>query len=389
MQITLLPPLLPTDGVTSVPGARNGLVTGARIVATVAATTEGGGTHLTFGGRQVPVREGLPYAPGTKLRLEVVQAGPQPLLRVIGEVDVEETSPSAHEPDTGRVSVSPRFYGLAAAVMAATDGEEVGHAAAAVARLIPALVSRAVLTPEQGRDLAAALSPLPITFRALDGPEGRRALAEALADRVAHGGGLLERAIADLLRRARPLTERALADDLRIRLAFLARALNDATADAAPAREAVHHLQQVLLAEQARTAAYYAQEGVLDMRLDAATDAAGPGGLRVRFEREPSEEGQAAGPSWSRVRIDLDLAGLGRIQVLVSVTGGGVRTEFIVERPDAADAIEAGLHDLGGSLESAGFATVLSRVVVDPVRACAPDELPALPAPHAILDARA
>ena len=103
MQITLLPPLLPTDGVTSVPGARTGLVTGARIVATVAATTEGGGTHLTFGERQVPVREGLPYAPGTKLRLEVVQAGPQPLLRVIGEVDVEETSPSAHEPDTGRI----------------------------------------------------------------------------------------------------------------------------------------------------------------------------------------------------------------------------------------------------------------------------------------------
>ena len=77
------------------------------------------------------------------------------------------------------------------------------------------------------------------------------------------------------------------------------------------------------------------------------------------------------------------------VATVAATTEGGVRTEFIVERPDAADAIEAGLHDLGGSLETAGFATVLSRVVVDPVRACAPDELPALPAPHAILDARA
>jgi hypothetical protein len=92
---------------------------------------------------------------------------------------------------------------------------------------------------------------------------------------------------------------------------------------------------------------------------------------------------------WARVRVDLDLAGLGRVQVLVSVTSAGVRAEFIVERPDSADAIESGLHDLGGSLEAAGFAKVLSRVVVDPVRACAPDELPGLPAPHAILDALA
>jgi hypothetical protein len=388
MQITLLPPLLPTEGVTSVPGGRTGLVAGARIVATVAVGGDGADTLLAFGERQVPVRGELPYPAGTRLRLEVVQAGAQPLLRVLGEVEVDD-APATSEPETGHVSVSPRFYGLAAAVMAAAGAAEIGPATAAVARSIAMLVSRGVLTEEQGRDLAAALAPLPITSRALDAPDGRQALADALADRVTHGGGLLERAIADLLRRERPLTERALAGDLRIRLAFLARALSDAPADLAAARDAVHHLQQVLLAEQARTAAHYAHHGVLDLRLDAATDAPGAGGLRVRFEPEAPEGGEETPAMWSRVRVDFDLAGLGRVQVLVSVTSAGVRAEFIVERPDSADAIESGLHDLGGSLEAAGFAKVLSRVVVDPVRACAPDQLPGLPAPHAILDALA
>jgi hypothetical protein len=389
MQITLLPPLLPTEGVTSVPRPRTGLVAGARIVATVAAGDPGGHTLLTFGERQVPVRGGLPYAPGTRLRLEVIEAGAQPVLRVLGEVGDAGALAAPAEPEPGRPSVSPRFYGLAAAVMASVDAEAIGPASAAVARSIPALVSRGVLTAEQGRDLAAALAPLQLTSEALDTPEGRRTLADALADRVAHGGALLERTIADLRRRERTLTERALAGDLRIRLAFLARSLSDAPADLAFARDAVQRLQEVILSEQARTAAHFARDGVLDLRLDAAADTADGRAVRVRFEREAAQEDQEPATPWTRVRIDLDLAGLGRVQVLVMAGGAGLRTEFVVERPDSADAIEAGLHELGGSLEAAGFGTVLSRVVVDPVRACAPDLLPALPAPHAILDARA
>ena len=66
-----------------------------------------------------------------------------------------------------------------------------------------------------------------------------------------------------------------------------------------------------------------------------------------------------------------------------------LRAEFFVEYPGTADRIEAGLATLGSALEHAGFAQVLSRVVVDPVRVCAPDDLPDLPSQHTILDARA
>ncbi len=88
------------------------------------------------------------------------------------------------------------------------------------------------------------------------------------------------------------------------------------------------------------------------------------------------------------MRLDLALDGLGRVQVRLGVLASRVRAEFLVEHPESADRIEAGLVDLGAALEGAGFAQVLSRVVVDPVTVCAPDDLPDLPTAH-IVDARA
>ncbi|HTV01292.1 MAG TPA: flagellar hook-length control protein FliK [Luteitalea sp.] len=388
MQITLLPPLLPTDGVTSVPTGWTSLVRGARVVGTVVRTGADGHGLLSVAGRQVPVSGGLPFPAGTRLRLEVVEAGPQPLLRLVTDSSDSPEPAQAADAAIGTVTVARGTYGLAAAVMAASGGGEVPAAAAAVAVWVPVLVARGLISPEQAAALLARLGPLPVPD-AMD-QAGRQALADALERRIGGGGMLLDRHMADLLRRARPLTPEALAGDLRVRIAFLARVLEGTGDDLAPARAAVAAMHDAVLGEQARSAAHLARDGALDLRLDlqVATDAE-PRQLRLRFERDAPDADEAGEPEWSRVRFDIELAGLGHVQVALTRRRDGLRTEFVVERPDVADAIDAGLVDLTTSLGQAGFSQVLSRVVVDPVRACAPDVLPALPEPHAILDARA
>ena len=56
-----------------------------------------GGTLLLLGGREVPTSGTLPYPPGTTLRLEVVEGGPQPLLRLVST----EAGPIADVDDAG------------------------------------------------------------------------------------------------------------------------------------------------------------------------------------------------------------------------------------------------------------------------------------------------
>ena len=104
MQITLLPPLLPSAGVVPVATDRQSFTPGARLLATVTSTGLGAGTLLLLGGREVPIRlrhgfggqagQALPYPPGTTLRLEVLEGGPQPLLRLIA---VEAGPPVTNE----------------------------------------------------------------------------------------------------------------------------------------------------------------------------------------------------------------------------------------------------------------------------------------------------
>jgi hypothetical protein len=73
------------------------------------------------------------------------------------------------------------------------------------------------------------------------------------------------------------------------------------------------------------------------------------------------------------VQLDLDLDGLGRVQVRVDAAGGTVRTELVTERATAADAIEGGLDELSDALSHAGFRDVLTRVVIDPIRIAGAD----------------
>jgi hypothetical protein len=146
-----------------------------------------------------------------------------------------------------------------------------------------------------------------------------------------------------------------------------------------------------VLAEQARSAAYLARDGVLDVRIPLQIAAAKAElRLRLRIERDPpSHHLDDDSSPWRQVRLDVALEGLGRVQVQIKTAGSQVRTEFLVEHPASADRLEAGLPELDAALSDAGFAEVLSRVVVDPVRACAPEDLPDLPLQGSILDTQA
>ena len=215
-------------------------------------------------------------------------------------------------------------------------------------------------------------------------------MGHAIADRVADGGVLLERRLADAARHAGTDARAAAGNDLRARLAGLSHLLQRPPAGLEGARDTVAGLQAALLAEQARTAAHFASGGVVDVRVPVRAEAGKADvQVRMRIERDAAERAEGGDPTpWRQVQLDLALDGLGRVQVRLGVRASQLRAEFLVEQPGSADRIEAGLVDLGTALERAGFAQVLSRVVVDPVAVCAPDALPDLPGQHTILDTR-
>lgn len=390
MQITLLPSLLPTEAVTPVRTSQSSFTPGARLLATVIAAGLEGGTLLSIGGRQVTTESPLPHEAGTRLRLEVTRGGPLPEVRIVAvEAPAIDTVPKASM--TAHAPVSPAGYALAAAVLAARDGQPLQPATEGMIRWLPALVTRGVLTPAEGDHLASALLAVPWPLLDVDVTEGESptaTLARILAARVANGGALLERRLGEVVRGDKPDTRAIAAGDLRSRLAHLAGALHDAPPALAGAREAVETLQAALLAAQARTAAHLAHDGVVDVRIALAL-AARETELRLRIQREAPEGDDEVDPApWRQVRLDLELDGLGHVQVRLGLAGATVRTEFLVEHPDAADRIESGLLDLTASLEGAGFAQVLARVVIDPVSVTTPDALPDLPQ-RAIVDADA
>jgi hypothetical protein len=398
MQITLLPPLLPSDGVVPVRATHQAFTPGTRVLATVLGTALDGGTLLSLGGREVPTGGTLPYPPGTRLRLEVVEGGPQPLLRMLSSdvVPIDDANEAAAPvaPENAAAPVSSVTYALAAAVLAAREGRDVRGAAITFARWVPVLVSKGVLGASLGEALLEALAAVRVEVgppSALDGTGDPRSVARAIADRVNDGGLLLERRLGEIARLARPEAAAAAATDLRSRLALAGHLLAYAPPGLEGAREALTELQTAVLTEQARTAAYLARDGVLDVRIPLQI---APGEaelcLRLRIERDtPAHHLDDDSSPWRQVRLDVALEGLGRVQVRIRTARSQVRTEFLVEHPASADRLEAGLPELDAALSDAGFAEVLSRVVVDPVRACAPEDLPDLPLQGSILDTRA
>lgn len=401
MQITLLPPILSTQAPVAVPAVSLALRPGMKVQATVLGTTSDGGSLLSLGGRQVPSAAPLAYPSGTTLHLEVVEGGDRPLLRLVGSDTAGAVPPTpanvASQASVGSPSdmphvspLSPVAYGLAAAVLAARTGDDVRAAAVSLARWVPLLVNAGILSASQGESLLRALAPLPVPLPAPDAPDARAAaerVALAIKERVEDGGVLMERRLADVLRHPGP---GRLRNDVRARLAVLAHALEEAPVSVPGARTAVTELQEALLGEQARAAAHLARDGVVDVRVPLQV--AGPDAemrVRMRIARD-APDGDDPGPArWRHVRLDLNLQGIGRVHVLLGIAATHVQAEFVVERAEIADKIEAGLLQLGSSMQAAGFPHLLSRVVVDPVRVTAPDTLPDLPGYRGILDARA
>ena len=399
MQITLLPPLLPADAVTAVGTARLTFTPGERILATVITTGLEGGS-LLLGGREVLAGGDLRYPPGTQLQLEVVEGGRQPRLKLIAvQTEPVLPQPTSAPAPSSTPPVSPVGYGLAAAVLAAGTSQDLAGAAAALQAWLPALVGKGLLTPDQADALRRALAPIDVPATSASAPERAHqteALARALAERVANGGAQLERRLADVIRESEGTSREMATRDLRSRLAVLAHLLENPSTSLeanAPsgldgARDAVGRLQSALLAQQARAAAHLAHDGAVDLRVPLLADGR-DSEMRLRITREAPDRGreQDAAP-WRQVRLDLAFEALGRVHVRIGLVASHVQVEFLVEQPGAADRIEAGLGDLSSALEGAGFAQVLSRVVVDPVTACAPDVLPDLPR-GAIVDADA
>lgn len=380
MHIQLLPATLPPERALTPAIPRVDMTPGQRVTAIVLSPDLEGRSMLAFAGREMPTRTPVPFPPGTRLLLEVVDASRDaPAVRIV------EPRPTPAAP------VSAVTYGYAAAVLAAESAGLLGAARGAVAQWLPVLVSRGILTPAQAASLGQDLGPL-VPRRHPGGPERRgerredppqpQALADALATRLARDPALLEARVAAVLRHrgGDGAADLLVAQDLRGRLAQLLQALPTGPGDTelAEVRDGVTRLQAALLAEQARSAAHFAREGSVDLRLPLALGTQDVD-VRVRVGDAPDGDAAPGGADGRRVQLDLDLEGLGRVLVRLEAAGGAVRTELLTERASAADAIELGLDQLTTALTAAGFDQVLTRVAIDPVRVAAADaplELP-------------
>lgn len=378
MFILLLPPVQPPEPTIGPSAPRVELTPGLRVTAVVLQPDLEGRSMLHFAGRDVASHQPLPFAPGTRLRLEVLEGGESPTVRVLWP-----DGPAASH------TVSARTYGLAAAVLAAQHLPDWHTARTILTRWLPLLVTRGVLTQPAASGLAARLTP--VVTSEVPGqriPDGAT-LAAALAVHLPGSGLLLERQMAQALRHDRPPLPTSDRGDLRQQLAALSRDLHGHP-EAVPSElmEALETTQQGLLGEQARTAAHYARDGALDMRIPlliAGRDV----DLRLRLEPDEPSAAHTPGAVLRVVRVDLVLPGLGRLQVVVGWSPHRVRTEVFTESADAAEAVERGLATLTSALQDAGFTEVLSRVVVDPVRLVEHDLVPQLPSEGSIVSADA
>lgn len=388
MHIQLLPPTLPPQRPLSPETPRVALTPGQRVTATVLSPDLEGRSMIAFAGRELASRSPLPFPPGSRVVLEVMTVdGDVPQMRVV--------------PDEGAMARGPvavATYGYAAAVLAAAMGGNPSVAAQAVMRWLPMLVARGLLTPEQARQLTGDLGRLPIPARPGGGDVSQGALtpqavADALAARAAADPAGFEARLAAALRRFGAEQGAAQVDELiaqssRGRLAALAARVAAHAASAsggdievAAARAALEQLQHALLSEQARVAAHYARDGVVSLRVPLEVDGQDVD-VHLQVEEHPTSSGDAdepTSPQGRRLRLDVELATLGRVQAHLVATGSEVRVELLTERPAAADSLEEGLSALSVALTEAGFRDVLARVAIDPVRVAAGDpplELP-------------
>lgn len=389
MHIQLLPSVRPPERPFSSGVPRVELVPGQRVMATVLSADLDGRPRLAFAGHEAASRTPLPFAPGTRLLLEVIESfTDEPHLRVI-QPGREPLPP-----------VSSASYGYAAAVLAARTATDPSPTIAALLQWLPLLVARGVLTQAQAvafwRDLApvGARPQSPDDGGGEDQADGQaeaHALADALATRLAREPALLEARLASVQRQDGDPSA-LLAGDVRARLARLARALSEPGMDghAREAGAAVERVQDALLAEQARVAGHLARDGVLDLRLPVMVGARHVD-LRLRVGDAP--EGDAGSgsrqPNALHVQLDLTLDGLGRVQVRLDTSGPHLRAELVTERASAADAIERGLADLTAALGAAGFSEVFTRVAIDPVRIASGDRPLDLPPDGSIVNVEA
>jgi hypothetical protein len=400
MHIQLLPPTLPPHRPLSQETPRVSLTPGMRVTAVVLSPDLEGRSMLAFAGRQLASDSPLPFPPGARVILEVVSVDADvPHMRVVPD----ETAMAAG-------AVATRTYGYAAAVLTAQGGLDPVAAAQSVLRWVPVLVARGVLTPQQAAALTGDLGrirlPPPPPLAAETGPQTTEAssaapaqvLADALAGRAAADPAGLEARLAAALRSHGGKTtaeDAVLTQSIRGRLAGLLAGLDgieDAAAgehvELAAARASIEQFQQALLSEQARVAAHYARDGVVVLRVPLEV-----GGqdvdVQLRVEEEAHADAEARGGSARRLRLDVDLATLGRVQAHLVADGREIRVELLTERPDAADALDHELTTLSSALTGAGFRDVLARVAIDPVRVTAGDPPLDLPPEGSIVSADA
>lgn len=388
MHIQLLPSVRPPERPFSSGVPRVELVPGQRVMATVLSADLDGRPRLAFAGHEAASRTPLPFAPGTRLLLEVIESSTdEPHLRVI-QPGREPLPP-----------VSSTSYGYAAAVLAARAASDLAPTVAVLLQWLPLLVARGVLTQAQATAFWRDLAPVGARPRSPDGGGGEaqadvqaeaHALADALATRLAREPALLEARLANVQRQDGDASA-VLAGDVRARLARLVLALSEPGMDvpAQDARAAVERVQDALLAEQARVAGHLARDGVLDLRLPVVV---GARDVDMRLRVGDAPDGDAATSSRQNalhVQLDLTLDGLGRVQVRLETCGPHLRAELVTERASAADAIERGLADLRAALGAAGFSEVFTRVAIDPVRVASDDRPLDLPPDGSIVNVEA
>lgn len=339
------------------------LVRGDRFAATVVALHEAGEIVLATPRGAFISQSDVRLVPGQALVLEVVRGGNAPMLRIVdGAFHFDEQAFAEAVIEAVRRHMS-------AERQAGRSGAPLDERQLAAALRAHVNAPGAPLTPEQRAVAARLLAPLDPHAPAAE-------IADHLRVLIENGGTQLEPHLRAALAGRPPAAPLPadVANDLRVLLAALLKPGADDTARTEARQRLSAQLANDVLERQLDQALQWIRHGVLAADVPVADGR--DDRVRMEYERDARESDREAGHS---LRLAFDLETLGRLDVLVTWSGGAASMRVRADDDETRGRVVDGLADLRASLRARGLALQHAEVVVAEAAAAdvtAPSEPP-------------
>ncbi|MBL8144167.1 MAG: flagellar hook-length control protein FliK [Acidobacteria bacterium] len=343
------------------------LVRGDRFAATVVALHEAGEIVLATPRGAFISQSDVRLVPGQALVLEVVRGGNAPMLRIVdGAFHFDEQA-------FAEAVIEAVRRHMGAERQAGRNGAPLDERQLAAALRAHINAPGAPLTQDQRAVAARLLAPLDPHAPTAD-------IADHLRVLIENGGTQLEPHLRAALAGRPPAgpLPADVANDLRVLLAALLKPGADDTARTEARQRLSAQLANDVLERQLDQALQWVKHGVLAADVPVADGR--DDRVRMEYERDARRsEGEGDRPADHSLRLAFDLEALGRLDVVVTWSGGSASMRVRTDDDETRGRVVDGLTDLRASLRARGLALQHADVVVGEAPAAdvaAPSEPP-------------